>query len=147
MSGDILEIRRELPAPVEEVFKWWSEPDLLRQWMTPVGTAEAEIDLRVGGKLRLVMRDGDIAIEHLGEFVEIDPPRRLAFTWRSVYTGEEGSLVVVDLEPVGERATLLRLTHSRLRAGAVASHGQGWGSMLDRLAAALRLEVRTSHAG
>lgn len=147
MSADVIEIRRELPAPVEEVFRWWSKPDLLCQWMTPIGTADAEVDLRVGGKLRIVMRDGDIAIEHVGEFVEIDPPRRLTFTWRSVYTGEEGSLVVIDLEPAGDGSTTLRLTHSRLPAGAAASHGQGWGAMMDRLATALRSEVRTGHAG
>lgn len=111
-----------------------------------MGTAEAEVDLRVGGRLRILMRDGDIAIEHLGVFVEIDPPRRVAFTWRSVYTGEDRSLVVIDLEPAGNGGTALRLTHSRLPSGAAASHGQGWVSMLDRLGAALRSEVGTGHA-
>ena len=57
MSGPgALEIRRKLPAGAAEVFEWWTDADRLRQWMSPVGTVEAEVDLRVGGALRIVMR-------------------------------------------------------------------------------------------
>jgi uncharacterized protein YndB with AHSA1/START domain len=43
-----IEIRRRLPAPITEVFRWWTDPQLIQRWMTPVGTVEAEVDLRVG---------------------------------------------------------------------------------------------------
>jgi uncharacterized protein YndB with AHSA1/START domain len=135
MSGPgELEIRRRLPAPVAEVFGWWTQSDKLRQWMSPVGLAEADIDLRVGGALRIVMTSGDVRIRHEGEFIEIDAPRRLVFTWVSPYTGPEPSLVTIELEPDGEDATQLRLVHSRLPADVATSHRDGWGTMLDRLA-------------
>jgi len=132
-----IEIRRRLPAPVEEVFRWWTEADRLREWMSPIGTVEAEVDLRVGGSLRIVMRGDGRVIDHVGEYVEIDPPRRLVFTWVSAFTGAEPSLVTVELEPEGEGATQLRLVHSQLPESIAASHRDGWGSMLDRLAGSL----------
>ena len=138
MSGPgFLEVERRLPAPIAEVFRWWTDPQLLARWMTPVGTASAEVDLRVGGALRIVMSGDDVVLEHTGTYLEVDRPRRLAFTWVSPFTGVEPSLVTVDLEPDGERATILRLRHSELPVTAAESHRGGWGAMLDRLAAGL----------
>jgi uncharacterized protein YndB with AHSA1/START domain len=134
MSGSgVIEIRRLLPAPAAEVFRWWTEADRLREWMSPVGTVEAQVDLRVGGALRIVMRGEGTVIEHFGEYIEIDPPRRLVFTWASPFTGAEPSLVTVELEPEGADATQLRLVHSRLPESVATSHRDGWGTMLDRL--------------
>jgi uncharacterized protein YndB with AHSA1/START domain len=134
MSGPgVIEIRRRLAAPAAEVFRWWTEADRLCEWMSPVGTVEAQVDLRVGGALRIVMRGGGTVIEHSGEYIEIDPPRRLVFTWVSPFTGAEPSLVTVELESEGADATQLRLVHSRLPESAATSHRDGWGTMLDRL--------------
>jgi uncharacterized protein YndB with AHSA1/START domain len=138
IETDRVEIRRVLPAAIEEVFRWWTEPALLERWMSPVGTVEAEVDLRVGGHLRIVMRDGPIEIEHRGEYVEIDPPRRLVFTWQSQYT-DGASLVSVSLEPQGEASTTALIVHSKLPASAASSHAGGWGAMLERLEQELSL--------
>jgi len=138
MSGpESIEIWRLVPAPVDEVFRWWTEPDLLRQWMSPVGSVEAEVDLRVGGRFRIVMREGDTRIDHTGEYLEIQPPARLVFTWVSDFTGAEPSLVTVELERDATGATRLHLLHSELPEAVAASHRRGWGAMLDRLAAGL----------
>lgn len=142
MSGPgTIEIRRRLLAPIAEVFRWWTEPDRLREWMSPTGSVEAEVDLRVGGALRIVMSGHGAVIEHVGEYLEIDPPRRLVFTWASVFTGAQPSLVTVELEPDGDGATQLRLVHAQLPETAVVSHRDGWGGMLDRLAGVLHEEV------
>ena len=139
MSGPgLIDIRRVLPGTVTEVFKWWTEPDRLQKWMSPIGTVEAEVDLRVGGALRIVMRGEGTVIEHFGEYLEIDPPRRLVFTWVSPFTGDEPSLVTIELEPKGPDATQLHLVHSQLPESIAASHQDGWGAMLDRLQGRLR---------
>ena len=139
MSGlAFVEMKRRLPASTTEVFRWWTEPELLARWMTPVGSATATVDLRVGGALLIVMTGGDTVIEHRGTYIAVEPPQRLAFTWASPYTGLEPSLVTVELEPDGENATILRLRHSELPDGAAESHRGGWGTMLDRLAAGLK---------
>jgi uncharacterized protein YndB with AHSA1/START domain len=127
-----VEVRRRLPAPIDEVFRWWTDPRLLERWMTPVGEVEAEVDLRVGGRLRIVMRDGPVEIEHLGQFVEIDRPRRVAFTWQSRFTAGP-SLVTVDLEAEDDTSTRVLIVHSQLPPEAARTHGGGWGAMLARL--------------
>jgi uncharacterized protein YndB with AHSA1/START domain len=142
----VVEIHRRLPAPIGEVFRWWTDPELLREWMTPVGTVEAEVDLRVGGRLRVVMKGDGRVIEHTGEYLEIDPPRRLVFTWISQYTGSVPSVVTVELQAAGDDETELRLTHSRLPAAEARFHQGGWNAMLGRLDAGLQPKDR-HHAG
>jgi uncharacterized protein YndB with AHSA1/START domain len=105
--------------------------------MSPVGIAEAEIDLRVGGELRIVMRGGDTVIEHHGRYIEIVPPTRLVFTWASPFTGSEPSLVTVELKPAPAGQTHLRLVHTALPEAVAESHRGGWGAMLERLAVGL----------
>ncbi|CAN5435263.1 hypothetical protein BH24CHL9_BH24CHL9_06860 [soil metagenome] len=84
-------------------------------------------------------------IEHSGEYLQLDPPRRLRFTWRSPYAGQQPSVVTVVLELDGDGSRLL-LTHEHLPAEAVASHAGGWGAMVHRMWEALRANV-TKEAG
>lgn len=128
----IVEIRRLLPAPVDEVFRWWTEAELLERWMSPTGTVSAVVDFRVGGAFTIVMRDTGMEIEHRGKYVEIDPPRRLVFTWSSRFTGGP-SLVTVTFEPAGVDQTRVVLVHSRLSEEAAPSHAGGWDGILTRL--------------
>jgi uncharacterized protein YndB with AHSA1/START domain len=136
-SATSVEVRRRLPAPPDEVFRWWTEPELMQKWMTPTGDVEASVDLRAGGALRVVMSGGGMVIEHVGTFLEIDRPNRLVFTWASRYTGPNTSLVTVEFHPAAGNATDLRITHTELPEEATTSHGGGWIAMLDRLEGAL----------
>ncbi|MEM9646107.1 MAG: SRPBCC domain-containing protein, partial [Planctomycetota bacterium] len=79
-------IRRTIRATRDRVFDAWTRPEHLRNWwrVHPKWTTEiAEIDLRVGGKYRLGMRDpaqeGPFVCG--GEFVEVTPPAKLVYTW------------------------------------------------------------------
>jgi uncharacterized protein YndB with AHSA1/START domain len=99
--------------------------------MSPVGAAEAEVDLRVGGSFRVVMVEA--RLEHTGEYLEIDRPRRLVFTWVSAFTGAEPSVVTVELH-AHEDSTRVVLTHERLPENVVDGHRDGWGTMIERLA-------------
>ncbi|MEO6797913.1 MAG: SRPBCC family protein [Candidatus Dormibacter sp.] len=137
IGAHVVDIRRRLPAPASEVFRWWTDPERLREWITPVGTVEADVDLRVGGALRIVMKGDGRVIEHTGRYLEVDPPRRLVFTWVSPYTGPTPSLVTIELQPVGSDETDLHLIHSQLPDDAASTHREGWGAMLDRLTGCL----------
>jgi uncharacterized protein YndB with AHSA1/START domain len=127
-----LELRRFLPGTPEEVFEAWTDPELMSRWMSPVGHAEAEVDLRPGGRFRVVMVGEGREIQHTGEYLEISPPDRLVFSWRSPYTGPDPTVVTVALQPV-TGGTELVLTHDQLPEGMGPPHRDGWGRMLDRL--------------
>ena len=84
-SGHVVRIERTFTAPAEDVFDAWTSPEVMRRWLHPASdweTPEAEVDLRVGGQVRVVMRRPDgTAAEARGEYTLIDRPRRLAMTW------------------------------------------------------------------
>jgi uncharacterized protein YndB with AHSA1/START domain len=132
-----LRIERLLPAPVERAYNAWVDPEAMSAWFSPTGSAEIRADVRVGGRLQVVMVGAGRRIEHTGEYVAVDPPKKLSFTWRSPYTGDRPSIVSVLFDSVGD-ATRIVLTHEDLPDDAIASHEGGWGSILDRLAATLR---------
>ena len=128
----IIECEVRIEASPDTVFEFFTDPMKAVSWMG----SQATLDPRPGGIYRLAMDEEWIA---LGEFVEVDPPRRVVFTW-----GWEGDLadtppgsstVEVDLIPDGE-ATIVRLVHRGLpNEQSVASHRDGWELYLPRLAA------------
>jgi uncharacterized protein YndB with AHSA1/START domain len=136
-----IEVRRTLAANPEEVFRAWTDPEWMGNWMSPVGTATAEVDLRQGGRFRVVMSGRGMVIEHTGEYLHVEPPNRLVFTWQSPFTGDEPSVVTVALS-AAPGGTELVLTHGRLPRDVAESHGEGWAAMFDRLATMLQ-ERRT----
>lgn len=83
--GHVVRIERTFTATADEVFDAWTSPEVMRRWLHPGpdwATPEAEVDLRVGGRIRVVMRRPDgTQIESRGEYTLIDRPRRLVMTW------------------------------------------------------------------
>ena len=133
---DLLEVRREIEiaASQETVWELLTDPAKAPTWWGQ----NATFDLREDGKFRMEVSAGSIAS---GKFTEIEPPRRLAFTfgWEKGGAGPEllpagSSTVQIELVPT-DTGTLLRLVHWGLpNAEAVTSHGEGWDHYLGRLA-------------
>lgn len=136
-SSPDLRIERVFPDPIERVFAALTDPMQMARWFFPQGWAEVEADVVVSGRLHVVMLDDDVRIEHTGEYLEVDPPNRLSFTWSSPYTGSVPSVVTIQLTP-DRGGTRLVLEHARLPEGAADSHEGGWTAILDRLAGFLR---------
>ncbi len=133
----MLRIERTFPAPAEAVFEAWTSEEVLRRWwQARLGweTTKAEVDLRLGGAVRVAMRDPvkDVEIGGGGMYTEIDPPSRLAFTW--LWDGDtRRTLIEIDFEET-DGATTVRFTHSGLwDEEAVRSHGDGWSRLFDSL--------------
>jgi uncharacterized protein YndB with AHSA1/START domain len=143
-SGEVLVVRRIIPAPREQVFDAWLDPKSLARWMRPKGTTgvKAEVDPRVGGQFRIVMLQGQESYEHTGEYLVIEPPARLSFTWISRATNLEPTVVTIEfLERDGN--TELVLTHRRLPPTQIDSHRSGWSD----IAEALRDQLTGSSSG
>jgi uncharacterized protein YndB with AHSA1/START domain len=133
-SGGTLVVRRFISVPRERVFAAWLDPASLAQWMRPDKTtdATAEVDPRVGGKFRIVMIQGQERYEHTGEYLVIERPERLSFTWISNATDLRSTLVTIDFLQ-RDTGTDLVLTHRRLPPSQVESHRSGWTDILREL--------------
>ncbi|MBX3072768.1 SRPBCC domain-containing protein [Candidatus Obscuribacterales bacterium] len=133
----VLEITKVLKAPVERVYKTWTEPEHMAKWFgcAKTGTVQIEQDLRVGGNFRVEMHctDGEIAIVH-GTFKEIEPNKKLVYTWtnNSQEFPAEDTLVTVLFMGNGKE-TELRLKHQNFAKEISAQgHSMGWGASLDK---------------
>ena len=129
---DRIELERRIKARPETVFAYLTEPERFVRWMG----VEAQLDPRPGGVYRVRVPQGFLA---RGEFTEIDPPRRVVFSWgwEGHATVPPGSTTVeVTLTPDGDD-TVVRLVHSGLPDTSEAEqHAQGWDRYLDRLVTA-----------
>jgi uncharacterized protein YndB with AHSA1/START domain len=137
-------ITRVFEASRDMVFKAWTDPTHLAAWWGPRGFTNpvCEVDLRVGGKLRIVMRAPDGA-EHpmIGIFREITPPQCLVFT--NIVTDHAGTILLEGLTTVTlaehgdghakltvESRAVARVDYaSRMLEGMEA----GWTQSIDRL--------------
>lgn len=142
-----LRIQRLLPGPIERCWAWLTDADLRRRWL-----ADGGMDLRVGAAFELTWRNDELTsppgtrpagfgAEHSmkSRITELDPPRRLAFTWDG--SGE----VSFDLEPVGDKV-MLTVVHRRLASRTMMLNvSAGWHAHLDILVArATQVEPATS---
>jgi len=140
-----LRIERVFQAPAERVFEAWTSEEVLRRWFHAEHgweTPEAQVDLRLGGAVRVVMRDPAAGrdIGGGGTYTEIDPPSRLAFTWTWDDDAERETLIELDFLEAEGRTTVL-LTHSALAdEDAVRRHEDGWSQCLANLGRALEAE-------
>ena len=128
-----VQITRVLAAPADRVWAAFTEPATLTAWFWPARLSPAvSADVRVGGAYRI--EGTGMAVS--GIYREVEPLRRLVFTWR--WDGDEAeSLVTVEFQD-SDGKTVLSLRHDRLATAEERdSHAQGWNDCLDRLPSCL----------
>ena len=135
IDGDAVIHEITLPAPVEQVFDMFTDPRRLVRW---IGLS-ADLQPRPGGRFRFEVMPGQFCE---GQYVIIERPGRLVFTWGWTDPGfglaPGTSRVEVTLTRSGDdgRQTLLRLVHTGLAGDLGLLHDDGWSRFLGRLAAA-----------
>ena len=135
-----LRITRTFPAPPQQVFQAWTDPEALTKWFAPTDqhrTSVPLMELEVGGRYRIEMRLDDKVYIVVGVYQEIRPPDRLVFTWRWESEPEHGdagdTLVTLELKPHGS-GTELTLTHERFVSEQKREeHAHGWTGCLNGL--------------
>lgn len=141
-------VRKVVRADPERVFDAWTDARLMEQWLfCEGGQAKSRNELRVGGTYQHEMilpngasdcpngtpqENGYTSYPHHGEYLEIDRPRRLVFTWNS--PAVQNTRVTVELNPV-DGGTEVVVTHELLQGEAERlSHTEGWHACLASLA-------------
>lgn len=153
-----LHFERSYEAPIAKVWDAWTRPEMLREWWGPEHTTvtDCEVDLRVGGRIHLVMEAGEGMGKYrgtrwplAGTFSLIDEHRRLAYDARSWTEGEEDSTTIEHVndltlaEDAGTTVVNLRIEILDVGSGAkMAAFGMKWGykAQLDKLEAYLQAD-------
>lgn len=137
MSVSTITIVRTVAAPPERVYAAWADAEQLAAWWWPQlpGTTY-DVDVRPGGRYRIHSPTADLTAS--GMYTEVDPPRRLAFTWS--WEGHNESAdplvqdhVIVTFEPEGDR-TRVTVAHTSTDHLDDGNALQGWNDVMDRLA-------------
>lgn len=138
-------VTRRFSASAERVFDAWLDPDKVMQWMSvthrngmPGEMVRAEIDARVGGTFSFVDRRDGEEVDHVGEYLEIDRPRRLVFTWSIPEVSLDADRVIVEIEPLetGCELTLTCEMHPSWTEYAPQAEN-GWTMLVDAIAEVL----------
>jgi uncharacterized protein YndB with AHSA1/START domain len=139
--GYVVRIERTFAAPAEDVFDAWTSPEVMRRWLHPGpdwATPEAEVDLRVGGKVRVAMRRPDGSeVEAKGACTVIDRPHRLVMTWTFGDEPSNEQLLEVSFTE-SEGSTTVLLVNTGISTGERRdAQDWGWRGCLDQLEQAL----------
>jgi uncharacterized protein YndB with AHSA1/START domain len=136
-TARVVRIERTFDSSAEDVFDAWTSEEVIARWFRPREgwrEADAEVDLRVGGRIRVVMRtpDGE-PVGAEGEYTLIERPRRLAFTW--TFDDDPSNQQLIELEfTEREGATRVLFVNSGIsEAERRDSQYDGWSTCLDEM--------------
>ncbi|WP_198670197.1 SRPBCC domain-containing protein [Dyella sp. C9] len=130
-----LRISRRFDANAERVFDAWLDPATAGRWLFATDTGEmirVEIDARVGGRFCFTDRRNGEDIDHVGEYVEIDRPRRIVFTFAVPRYSAAFTRVTIDIASLGAGCELT-LTHEDVLPEWADATRQGWAEILGHL--------------
>jgi uncharacterized protein YndB with AHSA1/START domain len=139
--GYVVRIERTFDAPAEAVFDAWTSPEVMRRWFHVAPdweTPEAEVDLRVGGNVRIVMRRPDgTEVGAGGEYTEIDRPNRLVMTWTFTDDPSNWQLIQLSFSESDGTTTVVMINSGISTDERRDAQDQGWRGCLDELERAL----------
>ena len=133
-----LTLNRHYPVAPEKVWRAWTDPQAVKRWWGPTPgepVSVAELDVRVGGRFRIVFGGPDGKMhECAGTYKEVVPNKKLVFTWCwPNSTPERVSVVTIVFKDLNGKTELV-FTHEQLFDEAARDgHKRGWTGALDKL--------------
>ena len=127
-------------ASAERVYDAWLDPTIARKFLfaTPTGTIiRADVDARVGGRFCFTDRRPDGDVEHVGEYLVLDRPRRLSFTFGVPRYSPLFTTVTLDFAPLADGGCEVTLTHEGVLPDYAERTRGGWTTMLGLVERAL----------
>lgn len=140
-----IKITKVFEAPIEKVWDAWTNPESIKQWLSPEGMTNPEVtnEFKVGGKYRVVMEghnmpdsnhNGVMAVG--GEYVKIEKPNKLILTWlwESAPVETRTTTITILLKELDHRQTEMTLIHSDFADDTMRhEHNMGWNSTFNKL--------------
>ena len=139
MTDRALQLERRFEASPERLFDAWTDPSVTAQWLFTTAASEvhrAHLDVRVGGQWEIVDRREGTDYRAIGEYLEIDRPRRLVFTFGMPQFSDAFTTVTIEIRPDGDGAAMT-LIQDNLPPEHTPATEDGWRAMFDELANAL----------
>lgn len=137
--SSVLRVTRHFDAPAERVFDAWLDAATVGKWLfaTPTGEmVRCEIDARVGGKFVITERRDGEDVDHTGEYLEIERPKRLVFTFAVPKYSSQSTTVTIDIAAASSGCELT-LTHEGVLPEWASRTEQGWKMILEELGKSL----------
>ncbi|MEV6314020.1 SRPBCC domain-containing protein [Streptomyces sp. NPDC051776] len=138
-GGLRLHLQHVFRAPRSVVFRTFTEPREVAKWWGPDGFAipSVESDLRPGGAYRIAMQppDGDVFCL-VGEFLEVDPPERLSYTfrWEDPDPEDRETVVTLSFHELGNSSAKLVFNQGDFATERRRTlHEEGWAQSLNKL--------------
>ncbi len=132
-----LEVSREFKVPAKMIYEAWLDPQAIKEFMKPgdvVTVPAPEVDARVGGAFLFKMHVGENILPHKGEYKVLNPHKMIQFSWNSMNTNNEDSIVTINIESIDEKSCRLNLTHEKLPTESSKNdHEGGWSNILKHL--------------
>jgi uncharacterized protein YndB with AHSA1/START domain len=136
-SGRVVRIERTFDASAEEVFDAWTNPEVMRRWFhcePDWATPKAEVELRVGGHVRIVMRrPNGTEVEAHGEYTLIDRPHHLVMIWTFGDDPSNEQLIELTFSESDGSTTVLMVNSGISTGERRDSQDEGWHGCLDEL--------------
>lgn len=145
MNDNQVKITKVLESSIENVWDAWTNSESIKQWLSPEGMTNPEVtnDFMVGGKYRIVMEgrnmpdpnhNGIMAVG--GEYLEIEKPHKLVFTWLWENSPAEThtTKIMLLLKEVNNKKTEMTLIHTDFADDTIRNeHDMGWNSTFNKL--------------
>ena len=136
MTDLTVNVSKIIEAPITKVFDAWLDPNTLAKFMLPMPGMEdsqVENEPHERGAFTIIMQVGENKIPHIGKYLEIDRPKKLAFTWRSPESVDD-SVVTINFTKLSDNKTNIELTHVKfIDEKRRTNHEGGWGNILNKL--------------
>ncbi len=141
-EAPVARVQRVMPAAPDVVFDEWLDPESLAEWMCPRPSrcVAVTVEPRLGGRLRFDVDNLGTSVLITGQFLAIERPHLLRFTWTNSDWPDPTvvSVVNVAFAPAGDDETLLSIEHSLIPPDRFDDFQNGWVGVCDQLAAFLR---------
>ena len=130
----MVRVTHTFSASAERVFDAWLDAGRMGKWLFATPTGEmirAEVDPRVGGSFTVTERRDGEDVEHIGEYVELERPRRIVFLFQVPKFGPDRDRVVVDIKALAAGCEVT-ITHELAPADAEVKESvhRGWSDIL-----------------